>query len=385
VLVAAEISLSLMLISGAGLLMRSVLKFGAADLGFDADHVMVMRSNLPAQRYAGDNEKLRFYDGLKARLNAIPGVESSAAAANMPPYAGATPEVEIEGRGRAGRMDTNAVSEDYFSVLHIALRRGRLFTADDGPGSTPVAVVSERFANNYFPGVDPVGQRVRVWGEKDASWLTIVGVVATERHPELMHEMSWHESAELYRPLRQQLASSFAIAVRTHGDQADTGHAVERALAGIDAEVPLGEIFPMRDSIGMYLKYPRFRAIVLDQFAGLALLLSALGLYGLLSQYVTQRTRELGLRMAIGARTRDIVRLVAIQGGTPLLAGVAAGLILTAALTGYLKSLLFEVAPADPLTMIAAPVALVAAALAAMAKPALNAAAVDPMVALRDE
>jgi ABC-type antimicrobial peptide transport system permease subunit len=124
---------------------------------------------------------------------------------------------------------------------------------------------------------------------------------------------------------------------------------------------------------------------VLDQFAGLALLLSALGLYGLLSQYVTQRTRELGLRMAIGARTRDIVRLVAIQGGTPLLAGVAAGLILTAALTGYLKSLLFEVAPADPLTMIAAPVALVAAALAAMAKPALNAAAVDPMVALRDE
>jgi putative ABC transport system permease protein len=215
--------------------------------------------------------------------------------------------------------------------------------------------------------------------------VTIVGVVATERRPELMHEMSWHETSELYRPIRQQPGSSFAIAVRTHGDQADIGHAIERAVTGIDPDVPAGEISPMRDSIGMYLKYPRFRAIVLDEFAGLALLLSALGLYGLLSQYVTQRTRELGLRMAIGARTRDIVRLVAFQGGAPLLVGVAAGLILTVALTGYLKSLLFEISPGDPLTMIAAPVALVAAALAAMAKPALNAVAVDPMVALRDE
>jgi putative ABC transport system permease protein len=384
-LIAAEISLSLMLLSGAGLLMRSVLKFGAANLGFDPDNVMVMRSGLPAQRYAGATGRLRFYEDLKTRLNAIPGVEISTAAANVPPYGAGSPEVEIEGRGRAGLMDTNAVSEDYFAVLRIALRRGRLFTAEDGPGAAQVAVVSEKFARAYFPGGDPVGQRVRVWGEKDAPWLTIVGVVATERHPELMHEMSWHESAELYRPMRQQPASSFAIAVRTHGDQADTGRAMERALAAIDKEIPMGEVSTMRDSIGAYLKYPRFRAIVLDQFAGLALLLAALGLHGLLSQYVTQRTRELGLRMAIGARTRDIVRLVAIQGGTPLLAGVAAGLILTVALTGYLKSLLFEVSPGDPVTMIAAPVALVAAALAAMAKPAWNAAAVDPMVALRDE
>jgi predicted permease len=325
ILIAAEISLSLMLLSGAGLLMRSVLKFGAANLGFDPDNVLVMRSGLPAQRYMGDNEKLRFYEDLKTRLNAIPGVEISTAAANLPPYGAGSPEVEIEGRGRAGLMDTNAVSEDYFAVLRMALRRGRLFTAEDGPGAAPVAVVSEKFAGAYFPGGDPVGQRVRVWGEKDAPWLTIVGVVGTERHPELMREMSWRESAELYRPMRQQPVSSFAIAVRTHGDQADTGRAMERALAGIDQEIPMGEVSSMRDSIGTYLKYPRFRAIVLDQFAGLALLLAALGLHGLLSQYVAQRTRELGLRMAIGARSRDIVRLVAIQGGAPLLAGMGPG------------------------------------------------------------
>jgi hypothetical protein len=247
-----------------------------------------------------------------------------------------------------------------------------LFTAQDGPGSTPVAVVSERFASNYFPAADPIGRRVRVWDEKNAPWLTIVGVVATERHPELMHEMSWRESSELYRPMRQQPASSFAIAVRTHGEQAGTGHAIERALASIDPEVPVGEIFPMRELIGTYLKYPRFRAIVIDQFAGLALLLAALGLHGLLAQYVTQRTRELGLRMAMGARTRDIVRLVAIQGGAPLLAGVAVGMALTAALTGYLRSLLFEVSPGDPLTMLAAPALLLVAALVAMARRRLT-------------
>lgn len=385
VLIAAEIALSLVLLSGAGLLMRSVLKFGAADLGFDPENVMVTSSSLAAERYAEPDDRLRFYQDLRARLNAIPGVEGSTAAANMPPYGAGTPEVEIEGRGRAGLMDTNTVSEDYFAVLHIALRRGRLFTAQDGPGSAPVAVVSEKFASSYFPAVEPIGRRVRVWGAADAPWLTIVGVVATERRPELMREMSWRESSELYRPLRQEPMSSFNIALRTHGNQADTGRAMERALALVDKDAPMGEISSMRDRLGLYLKYPRFRAIVLDQFAGLALLLAALGLHGLLSQYVTQRTRELGLRMAIGARTRDIVRLVAVQGGVPVLAGVAFGLVLTVMLSGYLASLLFEVSPGDPWTMIAAPLALLAAAAAAMAKPALDAIAVDPMVALRDE
>jgi predicted permease len=384
-LIAAEISLSLMLLAGAGLLMRSVLKFGAADLGFDPDNVVATKSSLPEKRYTSSTDQVRFYDDLRSRLNAIPGVEASATAANLPPYAGGSSEVEMEGRGRGALMDTNTVSEDYFSVLRIALRRGRLFTVEDGPGGAPVAVVSEKFASDYFPGADAIGRHVRAWGEKDAPWLTIVGVVATERHPELLREMSWHASAELYRPLRQQPVSSFAIAVRTHGEQADTGRAMERAMTGIDAEVPVGEIFPPRESLGMYLKYPRFRAIVLDQFAALALLLAALGLHGLLSQHVAQRTRELGLRMALGARTRDIVRLVAIQGGVPLVAGVAVGMAATAALTRYLSSLLFEVSPGDPLTMIAAPTALLAAALVAMAKPALTAAAVDPMVALRDE
>jgi predicted permease len=386
VLIASEIALSLILLSGAGLLMRSVLKFGAANLGFDPDHVLVMNSRLPAlQRYAGAPEKVRFYDDLEARLSALPGVEGATIAGNVPPYGAGSQEVEVAGRGRVGLMDQNAVGEDYFSVLHIALRRGRVFTHEDGPDSAPVAVVSEKFANQYFPGTDPIGRRVRGVGDKEEPWLTIVGVVATEKHPELMHEMSWHESAELYRPLRQQPAASFSIALRTQGKQADIGRAIEHTLAAVDPEVPVGEISTMRDTLGSYLKYPRFRAIVLDQFAGLALLLAALGLHGLLSQYVTQRTRELGLRMAIGAQTRDILRLIAIQGGMPVLIGAALGMVLTVMLTGYLSNLLFEVSPGDPWTLIVAPLVLLTAAVAATVKPALDAAAVDPMVALRDE
>jgi putative ABC transport system permease protein len=386
-LIAAEISLSLMLLSGAGLLMRSVLKFSTAPLGFDPDRVMVASLTLPPQHYAGAAEKLRFYDDLRTRLNAIPGASGSAIATTMPPYGSGTQEVEVEGRTRTGVMDVGAdmVSPEYFRVLGIALRRGRVFDRDDGPNSSAVAVVNEKFAAEYLPDVDPIGRRVRLFGNQEGPWLTVVGVAATEKRPELMHEMSWHESPAIYRPISQAPAASITIALRTAGDQADTGRAMDRAVSGIDQEIPLSEVSAMRDLLGTFLKYPHFRAMVIAQFAGLALLLAALGLHGLLSQYVTQRTRELGLRMAIGARTGDILRLIAVQGGVPVLAGVALGMVSTVALTGYLTSLLFEVSPGDPLTMIAAPLALLAVAIAAMAKPALDAAAVDPMEALRDE
>jgi len=310
-----------------------------------------------------------------------------AIATNLPPYGGGMSGVQVEGkaRGEVSDVGENAVSVDYFQVLRIALRRGRLFDRNDGPVAAPVAVVNERFVSEYLGGAEPLGQRVRLLGYEDGPWVTIVGVVATEKRSELMHEMTWREFPAVYRPIAQAPSASVGIALRTHGDLIDTGRAMERSLAEIDSEVPVGEVSSMRESLGAYLKYPRFRAIVLNQFAGLALLLAALGLHGLLSQYVTQRTRELGLRMAIGARSRDIVRLIAWQGGGPVLVGVALGMVLTVALTGYLASLLFEVSPGDPWTLISAPLVLLAAALLAMAKPARDAVAVDPMVALRDE
>jgi ABC-type antimicrobial peptide transport system permease subunit len=189
----------------------------------------------------------------------------------------------------------------------------------------------------------------------------------------------------IYRPMAQKPSAFMFIEVRTHGDQAGAGRAVERVIGAIDKEIPVGNMLSQKDVLGRRFLYPRFRAMVLAQFSGLALLLAALGLHGLLSQYVTQRRGELGLRMAIGARRQDIARLVAIQGGMPLLAGIVIGMVLTFALTGYLAHLLFGVSAGDPITMIAAPVALLAVALLAAAKPVLDAAAVDPMQALRDE
>jgi len=386
VLIAAEIALSLMLISGAGLLLRSVLKFDAAPLGFDYNHVVFSYINLPERQYPGSADKLRLYEDLRTHLGSIPGVEASAISVGIAAFGFGGYEVDIEGRARNEMHDVgeNSVSPDYFGVLRIALRRGRLLTRQDGAGSADVAVVNEKFASQYFPGVDPIGKHLRLASQPGSS-LEIVGVVGTEKQPDFVHEMSWREQPIVYRPIAQRPFSFMFIEVRTHGDQAGAGQAIERTIGGIDKEIPVGWLFTRKDALGRRFTYPRFRAIVLTQFSGLALLLAALGLHGLLSQYVTQRRRELGLRMAIGARRQDIARLVAIQGGMPLLTGIAIGMVLTFALAGYLANLLFGVSASDPFTVIAAPVALLAVALVAGAKPALDAASVDPIQALRDE
>ena len=385
-LIVAEISLSLVLTSGAGLLLRSALKFGTAPLGFDPDNVILSYINLPEQQYAGAADRVRLYEELRTGLNSIPGVAGSAISAGIAPFGFGGSEVEVEGRVRGAMQDVGetSVSPDYFLVLRIAVRRGRLLGLQDTAGSTAVAVVNEKFANEYFPGGDALGKHLRLGGPA-GSTIEIVGVVATEKQPDYLREMSWQEQPIVYRPIAQKPSSFLFIEVRTHGDQAGAGRAIERTVDGIDKEIPVGSVFTLRDLIGRRLSYPRFRAIVLAQFSGLALLLAALGLHGLLSQYVAQRRREIGLRMAIGARPRTIVRLIAIQGGIPVILGLVIGIALTSALTGYLANLLFGVSALDPLTMLAAPAALLAVALLAAAKPALDAASVDPMHALRDE
>jgi predicted permease len=386
-LIASEISLAVILLSGASLLMRSVLKMSAAPLGFDPAHLSIMSTTLPEQRYKNAADKLSYYDDLARKLNAIPGVEGAAMATAMPPYGAGNYEVQIEGKDRGGLQDVsqNLIGPDYFRVLRIALRRGRVFDARDRQGSTPVAIVNETFVREYLADMDPIGKRVRTFGFETGPWATIVGVAATEKHPEFMHEMEWQEQAGLYRPLAQDPPGYISIAVRTRGDRQDIGHALETAVTSLDADVPAGGMQTMHARLGAFLTYPRFRAVVTDGFAALALLLAMIGLHGLLSQYVAQRTRELGLRMAIGAQVRDILRLIARQAGIPVLAGIGAGLVLTLALSRYMASLLFEIAPTDPVTMVAAPLALAVVSILAVIRPALNAARIDPVTALREE
>ena len=386
-LVAAEISLSPMLLAGAGLLIQSVLRMKTAPLGFNPDHVAVMSMNLPEKRYSGKEERLRFNAALLRNLAAAPGVEAAAIATSMPPYGAGNYEMQTEGRPRTSIQDVgqNAVSADYFRVLRIALRRGRVFDRRDTAASESVAVVNAALVREYFPALNPIGQRVRMIGFTAEPWVTIVGVVATEKHSEFMHEMSWLEQPALYRLIEQDPPGFLSIAVRTRGDRDDGGRAIQRAVTETDKDVPVGESATVVSLLGGFMKYARFRAVVLGVFAGLALLLAAIGLYGLLSQYVVQRTQELGLRMAVGARPRDILRLITVQAGKPVVVGVVIGMVLLIGLTRYISSLLFDVAPLDTVTMIGAPTSMIAVALLAIWKPARDAASVDPMTALRHE
>jgi predicted permease len=386
-LIVSEIALSLLLLTGAGLLMQSVLKMGAARLGFDPDRLLVMNTGLPEQRYADPAKKLRFYDELSRKLNAIPGVEGAALAWTLPPFGSGTNEIQVEGNSRTRVLDVavNGVSPDYFRVLRIAPRRGRMPDTRDGSHTEPVAVINQALAREYFPGADPIGRRVRIFGSEPGPWLTIAGVVENEKRPELLREMSWGEPPMLYRPMTQDLRGSVAIAVRTQRDLTGMARTIEQTIAAVDSEVPAGRISSMREVLGANLKYSQFRAVVLSGFAAVALLLAVAGLHGLLAQYVAQRTQEIGVRMALGAQARDVIRLISVRGGIPVIAGLGIGLALAIALTRYLASLLFEVQPLDPATMGGASLALIAAAALAIVAPARRAARIDPMVALRDE
>jgi predicted permease len=387
-LIAAEMALSVILLAGAGLLMRSVLSFGSAPLGFAPDNVVVASGTLPAQRYGDAARKVAFYDQLRRKLGSLAGIESAAVASTLPPYGLGLTAIEIQGKPvsrEARRHDVGqaAIGPDYFRVFREPLRRGRAFNEQDRPQTDSVAVVNEALAREYFPDQDPIGQQIRVGDERE--WLTVVGVAGNERRPHVFQEMSWVEEPAVYRSVAQDPPDYFSIAVRTSVEQAGLGRAIEQSVGSIDAEVPMDEVQTMRARLAPYLKYPRFRAIVLAAFASLAVLLAAVGLYGVLAQFVAQRTREIGVRMAVGAGRSDVFALVMKKGGWPVLAGLAAGLGLTAVITRYLSNLLYGITSTDPATFAAVTIILLASAAMAMILPARRAARVDPMIALRSE
>jgi len=384
-LIAVEMALSLGLMAGGSLLIRSVLNMSAAPLGFDPQHVIAGDVLLPKDRYASPQRQLDFFDELRRRVKAVPGIEGVAIASVPPPFGGGNSQFEVEGRPVSKIPDTavNRVTPEYFDVLKVAVRRGRTFGEHDRQGSEMIGVVNEALVHEYFSNRDPIGTRVRTIGFKPEEWVTIVGVVGDEKRPELLHEMSWHAQPTLYRPLAQDPDMGFVVA--RVASVAGMSHQIEQVVSQIDADVPIGRAEALTDLLGTYLKYPRFRAGVIGVFAALALLLAAVGLYGLVAQFVVQRTQEIGIRMAVGAKTRDVLWLIARQGGVPVLAGLVIGLGLTAALARSLQALLYGVQPADPATLAGVSIALVMAAMVAIAAPARRAASVEPIITLRND
>ena len=374
-LVAGEMALSVPLLAGAGLLMESVLRMGTAPMGFDPDRLYFTDIPVPKDP--------RFYDTLEHRLGGIPGVQSAALTSTLPTNAGGFDVLDVLGTTSTGVHDVGhkMVSPSYFDTLRVALLAGRGFNARDREGSEPVTVINEMLAREYFPGRDPLGQRVRV--SKDAPYAMIVGVVANEKQTTVTEEMNYVASPTLYRPLAQDPVARLSIAIRAASDAVPIGAAIRREVAALDPNLAVRDLESMRHKLAMFMAYPRFRAVLLSAFAALALLLAAVGLHAVLGQLVAQRTPEIGVRMALGARPADVAGLIARQGGVPVLAGLGTGLGLAVSLGRYLSSVLYGVRPRDPLTLLGVSLVLLAVAAVATALPAYRAAKTDPVEALR--
>jgi putative ABC transport system permease protein len=383
-LVATEMALAVMLVVGAGLLVRSFARLSRVDTGFERDRLLTFRIDLSGSRYNGAGRRA-FVAALLDRLRTLPLVRAAGATTALPMTNAENLErLEIEGRPRpaAGQevwVDFRVASPGYFAALGMPLKRGRTFGETDGAEQPKVAVVSEALARACWPHEDPIGRRLRLY-EHD-SWSTVVGVVGDVRHSGMHSAPRPH----FYTPYAQSPRGDLTMAVRTTADPQALVPAVRAAVAAVDLEQPIAELRTMDQVIADSLADRRFNMALLAAFAGMALLLSAVGLYGITSYSVGQRTREMGLRMALGATPRHLLRLVFAESMWTVLLGLVPGILGALAFGRLLSGLLYGIPAADPATFAGCVAVLGLAALIASLVPGLRAARVDPMISLRAE
>ena len=390
-LIVSEVALSLVLLVGAGLLIRSFVRLLQVDPGFRSDHVMTVSIPLPVSRYPAAAQEAAFFQRLLERVRELPGVRSAGAVTDVPLFGGSSTGFDIEGRPLAKpnerpMTDFRAASPGYFQTMGINLVAGRTFTPNDKADAPPVAVINKTMARRYFGKENPIGKRIGL--SRPIDWREIVGVVRDVRNYGLAEEVR----PEVYLPYLQNApdylagsASWMVMVVRTESDPIGCVAGIKAALHKIDPDQPVASIRPMTAYLKQSVAQRRFNMLLLAVFAGLALLLAAVGIYGVISYSVAQREREVGIRMALGAQTSDVLRLIVRQGMRPTLFGLIVGILAAIAITRFMRSLLFQVSAIDPLVFAA--VALVLALVAAIACviPARRAAHLDPVVALRSE
>ena len=386
-LVISEVAISLMLLVSAGLLMRTFLVLLKTEPGFNPRNVMTMRLSLQGTKYKDDAQQSAFYQELLRRIQSLPGVES-AAAVNYLPLGGSNssdsflvegipdppPGQEFIGRYRN-------CTPDYFRTMGIQVLKGRAFTDQDRPGSPPVIIVNETMAQKYWPGADPIGKRVRFNAPlSKAPWMQVVGVVQ-----DVKHNLQTPVTADYYLPHAQDSWSSMVLVARTKGDPLSVASDMRQQVWALDKDQPVYDVRTMEEVRAFSVSLYSFSAGSLGVFAAIALLLAAIGIYGVMSYAVMQRTQEIGIRMALGARAADVLKLVVKNGMLLALLGIAAGLAGAFALTRLLRSLLFGITPTDALTFGVVTFGLLLIALLACYIPARRATKVDPLVALRYE
>lgn len=392
-LIAAEMALTVLLLVAAGLLIGSVRNFATAPLGFRTNGIAGVQIQLPNASYPQAAQRDQVWDRIMTTLRRLPQIESIAYSTVVPTLGtGPVSVLEVEGHAAPpadAPLDTGhqSVSPDYFTVMGIPLRSGRLFDAHDRDGSDPVAIINQKAAARYFPGENPVGRHIREFEDRANSkpWFRIVGVVAGEKRTMANEEMSWADLPEVYYAWQQNPPLLAIALIRTHGGALLKAEPIQRMVNAIDRDAVAGSLHSVSDEVARKLAYPRFRAIVLAVFAGLALVLAMVGLYGVLSHLVSCRVNEIGVRMALGATRGQVLRIVVLEGMWPAVVGLVLGLCAALAITRLLSAMLYGLGPKDPATLIIVATALLIAALLAIWLPASRATAVDPMVALRYE
>jgi putative ABC transport system permease protein len=387
--VVVQTALAFVLLVSAGLLLRGFVRLSSVPPGFEVHNLAALSLQLPSARYPSVVARQEFFDQLRARVSALPGVSGATIALGVPPRMGLLSfgvEVEVEGRAlekmpSSEVLPSNSVGDDYFRLMRIPLLRGRLFDAQDVAGGPTAIVINDRMARRFWSDADPIGQRIRVGPSQP--WLTVVGVVGDVKAMDLSDEDG---SLEYYRSLRQETYRAYmTLAIRTAMDPARLGPAIRGQVAALDPRLPIASYASVEALMAETLAIRRFCLGLMSGFAGVAILLATVGLYGVMSYTVTQRIPEIGVRIALGGGTWDIVGLVTGRGLRLTGVGLAIGIVVAAGLTRFLTTLLFEITPLDPATFLGVAAILGLVGVLACWLPARRAARIDPVVALRTE
>ena len=388
-LVVVEVALALLLLTGSGLLLKSFANLRNLELGFNPDRLLTMSLRLPAGGYKEPAERVSYFQQTLDNLQQLPGVEAAGICFSLPMTgSGATDPVWIEGqpdppKGEEPVLRGGSVSANYFKAMGIPFRSGRTFSEDEVWQGRPVIIVNEAFARRFFPGENAVGKRVKV-GMRNPPYSTIVGVVANHIQPGV-DNLIWEEMFYPYVNTADPPLTAMNLVVKTTGDPVAMSSVIMNETRKLDRLITITRVRTMDELRATALQSDRFNLWLMGSFALLALLLAALGIYGVMTYTTAQRTRELGIRLALGAQARDVLKLVTVHGMKLAFIGVALGLFGSFALTRLMKSLLFEVGPTDPLTFSVVPLLLAVVSLAACYLPARRATRVDPLIALRTE
>jgi len=384
VLIVAEVALTLLLVCGAGLVLRSVGEVRRLPLGFDPDNILLFRMVVPNE--FSTQQRLRFFDEAISRVRQLPGVRTAGAIGNLIPVSAPNSSVVVEGgidpsRGQVPVLD-DVMGPETFAALRVTLRDGRLFTGEDTADSSPVAIVNERFAGEFWGSERAVGKRFQFQDKRSGgAWITVVGVVADMRRRSLEDE----PGAQVFQPFSQAPSRGADVVIKTDVPPLSLGSSVARTISAIDASVPVYRMSSLSDRLDEFVATRRFHVVLLSLFASVGVLLAAIGIYGLIRQDVSQRTQEIGVRVALGASRREVVGLVLRRCLVLTGIGTAVGWGASLALAGAMRSLVYGVSPRDPFTFLAAPAVLLGIGIVAGLEPAWRALRLDVFKALRAE